>query len=118
MRLAGISASNLRRFLDQSINDSSVSSRLFTAWEVQLRQALEAQDVKYEYATLFSRLVTERSGDDTALPIGSHPEGLTMEGNFEAVRGSEQAGRVEMHEQRRDWESYVFTPSNVDPGAV
>ena len=85
---------------------------------MQLRQALEAQDVKYEYATLFSRLVTERSADDTALPMDSDPQGLTMQANLNVAGGSKQVGRAEMHEQRRDWESYVFTPSNVDEAVV
>lgn len=50
--------------------------------------------------------------------MGSDPQGLTMEGDLEATGGFEQVSRAEMHEQRKDWESYVFTPFIVDEAAL
>ena len=45
--LAGLSASNVERFLDQSRHDSSVSPSLLQEWQVTFERALNIQSRKY-----------------------------------------------------------------------
>lgn len=61
---SNISLANVRRFLDQSQHDQSVSSNLLQNWRIALEQALDIPSRKYEHALLFGRLVTEWLGTD------------------------------------------------------
>jgi hypothetical protein len=97
--LAGLSAPNIQRFIEQSEKDASVSPVYFRNVENKFRSGLRAQAIKYEYATLFSDLVTERSSEQ--------PNSVDDQ-SFEAV------GRREMQEQRKEWESLVFQPLKLD----
>lgn len=59
--------SNLDRFLAQARHDPSVSAKLLGDWEKELLRHLDTQSLKFEYATLYGRLVTEwLSGDQNA----------------------------------------------------
>jgi hypothetical protein len=50
---------NVKHFLDQADYDPSISSDLVEGWADSLVNELDKQSLKYEYATLFGRLVTE-----------------------------------------------------------
>lgn len=100
LELAGISASNLQRFLEQSENDASITSAFFSTLENQFLVALQALEVKYKYATLFSDLVTERSSQ------------VLDATEYETV------GRQEMQDQRKEWESLVFSPMPLDEAKI
>ncbi|KAJ3146830.1 hypothetical protein HDU86_008388 [Geranomyces michiganensis] len=104
LALAGISAPNVQRFLAQSQNDASIQSTAFTTVETRFRKALDALAIKYTYATLFADLVTEKSGpqDEDELD-GSPPE---------------MVGREEMHTQREEWESLVFSMDDLDEAEI
>lgn len=99
--LADLSAPNTQRFLEQSEKDASISPAYFQDIEKRFRDALRAQEIKYEYATLFSDLVTERSAENTDTQATSSDK-------------PESVGRREMHEQRQEWESLVFKPLKLD----
>ena len=108
---AHISISNVRRFLEQSKHDSSVSSSLVHDWQQTFEQALDIPSRKYEHASLFGRLVTEWLGNpnDTPLSAGSRESGDPFE----------HIGRKEMHDQRKTWESLVFDmDTKSDPAAI
>ncbi|KAJ3133081.1 hypothetical protein HDU90_006423 [Geranomyces variabilis] len=105
LALAGISAYNVQRFLEQSDHDASIPQGLFSQVELRFRKALRALEVKYEYATLFSDLVTESSAKHTAKAVMTPP---TTEGE----------GLTEMRKQRMEWESIVFTPLKREETAI
>lgn len=114
-KLAGINPANLERYLDQSGNDSSISPRLIKVWENKLKRALELQGVKFEYAALFSRLVTERSGDSSIHPMTPASD---VDMDFGAESTPDLVGRPEMHAQRKVWEAYALETRRIDVSRV
>jgi len=97
---------NIKQFIEQAHSDPSVSTKLQKDWQAQLEKALDIQSLKFEYASLYGRLVNEWlsvSEDNDASDGGS---------DFEPV------GRKEMHEQRAKWEEYVFKPCETDEAAI
>ncbi|MCJ1326110.1 hypothetical protein MMC10_002774 [Thelotrema lepadinum] len=113
LSLAGLSAANVQRHIDQSSKDISISSTYFQSVEDKFRGALDAKSIKYKYATLFSNLVTERlseNGTSTQDPI----DGLSdsESGSFERI------GQPTMLEQRKEWERLVFTPRELDESNI
>ena len=108
---AHVSISNVRRFMEQSKHDSSVSSSLVHDWQQTLEQALDIPSRKYEHASLFGRLVTEWLGNPNDVPPSA--------GSSESGDPFEHIGRKEMHEQRKTWESLVFDiNAKSDPAAI
>ncbi|ESZ95613.1 hypothetical protein SBOR_4009 [Sclerotinia borealis F-4128] len=96
---------NIRKFLDQAQHDPSVSEALLKDWQKKLEKELDIHSLKYEYASLYGRLVNEwlsASEDSIAFDDSS----------FETI------GRKEMHEQREKWEDYVFKPLITDSSAI
>lgn len=77
---------NIKQFIEQAHSDPSVSTNLQKDWQAQLEKALDIQSLKFEYASLYSRLVKE------SISV-SEDNGSSLEGSFEPV------GRKEMHEQ-------------------
>lgn len=97
---------NIRQFIEQAHSDPSVSTKLQQDWQAQLEKALDIQSLKFEYASLYGRLVNEWlsvSEDNGSSDGGS---------DFEPV------GRKEMHEQRAKWEEYVFKACETDETAI
>jgi hypothetical protein len=99
------SSENIRRFLEQARCDPSVSLKLQKEWEGKLRNEMDVQSLRFEYASLYGRLVTEWL---------SNPN---VENDSE-MSSFEEIGRKEMHEQRATWESYVFKPLETDTVAI
>ena len=127
--ITGLSTDNLRRFLDQSRNDPSVSASLLHDWEDKLKRSLDVKTRQYDHAKLFGRLVTEwlenpneasidRNATSKTTP--SHdPETMSVDSASGSESSFEQVGRAEMHEQRKEWESIVFKPqSRSDSGTI
>ena len=104
----GISIPNIRRYLEQSEHDPSVSSDLLQEWQMTLQKTLDIPSYKYEHASLFGQLVMEWLGKAPASPTSS-----------EGAEPLENIGRKEMYDQRREWESIVFAEgSKSDPVAI
>jgi len=99
-----ISLDNLGRFVQQAEHDPSVSEYLLRDYEGTLRNDLEVQSNKYEFASLYGKLVNEWTS-----------AGKAGDGERE---GFEPVGREEMHEQRATWEEYVFKPKETDGAAI
>lgn len=99
-----ISLCNLRKFLQQAQHDPSVSENLLKVWQEQLAKELDIHSLKYEYASLYGRLVNEclSASEDTE----------------KSDDGYQSVGRKEMHEQRQTWEDYVFKPLETDSTAI
>src|SRR5437899_1549702 len=54
-----LSTQNIKRFTNQSLVDPSVSDAFLRDWQRQLEHALEVEGLRYDFAALFGRLVTE-----------------------------------------------------------
>lgn len=96
-----LSAENLRSFLEQSRHDPSVSSSLLQGWQTTLEKALDVPSRKYEHASLFGRLVME-----WLTKARESPSKLT---ESEDIDEFTHIGRKEMYDQRKEWESIVFS---------
>ncbi|OCL05327.1 hypothetical protein AOQ84DRAFT_99330 [Glonium stellatum] len=114
-----ISTHNVKRFIDQSRVDPSVSQPLLKDWQAQLEHALKVESLRYDFAALFGRLVTEWIKNPNAANItsqGSDTEESSSDNGSSA--SFEEVGREEMHQQRKEWESYAFTENKMDEKAI
>ena len=114
-----ISTHNIKRFVNQFRVDPSVSQSLLKDWQAQLEHALEIEGLRYELAALFGRLVTEWIKNPNAATITS--QGTDAKDNSsdnESSASFEEVGREEMHQQRKEWESYAFTEKKTDEKAI
>lgn len=142
LKATGASVSNVRRFLDQSRHDPSVSSGLLSQWQRELERTLSVQGMKLQYADLFGRLVTEwieDSSDGTRETLSSEvtyhqqpshdsrsrqklelPQSNSRRDSSgsESTTSFEHIGRAEMYEQRKQWESYALNEHKVDRSAI
>ena len=66
-----ISLANIRRFLEQSDHDPTVSPVLLQEWQTTLEKALDIPSNKYKHASLFGRLVMEWLGEAKQSPTTS-----------------------------------------------
>ncbi|KAF2269164.1 hypothetical protein CC78DRAFT_575267 [Lojkania enalia] len=109
-----LSLKNLERFIHQAKHDPSVSNSLLQDWQCKLERELDVKSLKYEYAALFGRLVTEwiRNPNSQASMLGSTKSEYDSDSELSEVFS--QVGRKEMHEQRAEWEQYAFTERKVD----
>jgi hypothetical protein len=112
---ADLSIANLKQFIHQAEYDSSVSATLLQHWQRKLEQELNVTSNKYEYATLFGKLVTEwiRHPNPTTPAAAS---GHTSSGP--KPEGIDQIGRKEMYEQREQWEDHAFKQTQVDQSKI
>ncbi len=96
---------NIERFLDQSRHDPSVSSSLLKDWQADLEHELDIRSNKYEYASLFGRLVTEwiKHNSKAGAKAGAHSDAAS-EAASNADASFEEIGRSAMHVQRQEWE--------------
>src|SRR5271169_4829342 len=54
-----LSSWNMKHFLAQARSDPSVSETLLKEWEAKLKGQLNVQSLRFEYASLYGRLVKE-----------------------------------------------------------
>jgi hypothetical protein len=122
MERSGMSVANVKRYLAQAARDPSVSGALLDEWAGMLEHDVAIQGLKYEYAALFGRLVTEWIQNPneavqqlerlTGSASASDSDSESQSGAFEFV------ARKEMHEQRQVWESYAFTELKRDKESI
>lgn len=103
---------NQQLFLQQARKDPAFAPGLVQEIQNDLLQELELKSVQHAHAQFFSELVTEwLSSAATGAP--SQPSATsTDDSSFENI------GRKEMHEQRAQWESIVFSEAKVDQGDI
>lgn len=119
---------NVERFLQQSHHDPSIGSISLNEWEIKLSKSLDTEKVKFEYAELFGRLLTEWVGSESTKSPGKVERELQSDGDdtekidtespASSTDGFEKVGRKEMHEQRSKFESFVFTTQETDTVAI
>ncbi|KAJ4355427.1 uncharacterized protein N0V89_003443 [Didymosphaeria variabile] len=113
-----LSIANLKHFIHQAKHDPSVSATLLSDWQSKLEHELDVTSVKYEYAALFGKLVIEWIKHPN--PAGSASAGHAVSNNSdtEMSESFDTVGRKEMHEQRKEWESYAFTERKMDQDRI
>lgn len=100
-----VSVNNFKRFVQQAQHDPSVSDHFIQEYEETLRNELQVQSNKYEFASLYGRLVNEW------IAVGKSDEA-------DAASDFLPVGREESHEQRATWEEYVFKAKATDMDAI
>lgn len=109
-----ISVANLELFVRQAKNDPSVSNALLRDWQLKLEHELDVRSNQYNYNEIFGKLAAEWIKHPN--PAASVQSGRTVDSDTESeTSGSfDTIGRKEMHDQRKEWESYAFVERNVD----
>ncbi|OCT45477.1 hypothetical protein CLCR_01415 [Cladophialophora carrionii] len=103
---------NQQLFLRQAAKDPAFASDLVAQIHDDLVEHLNLKSVQHEHAQFFSELVTEWLSDPRDAETGLSGGGVAEHSSFESV------GRKEMHEQRAQWESIVFSVSNEDEATI
>ncbi|KAJ5167041.1 uncharacterized protein N7482_005822 [Penicillium canariense] len=110
---------NIRRFLFQGRYDPSISDSAVRDWITRMENDLRFLELRHEHASFYSKLITEwlsNLEDGDALPTASQTDHAVSN---KADAGFESVGRPEMHEQRAQWESLVFTAAtHVNEGSI
>ncbi|KAI4272982.1 MAG: hypothetical protein LQ337_004941 [Flavoplaca oasis] len=112
-----LSLKNIRRFLDQSQYDPSVSRPLLKQWEHELRLLLDQRSRRLDYADLYARLLTEWLVDTSAATTPP-PQASTGENGESSDEPFELVAQTKLQQLREMFESYVFTPLDVDTAAI
>jgi hypothetical protein len=108
---AEVEIKNLDRFLAQAGCDPSISAKTFKKWEDSLLRHLDAQSLKFAYASLYGELVTEwltSESSDGAADSGD----VDMKEDFETIDNAKKL------EARMEWEKMVFEPAELDVGKL
>ncbi|KAL2410880.1 hypothetical protein ABEF91_000544 [Exophiala dermatitidis] len=103
---------NQQLLLRQAAKDPALSSELVLDTQHTLLEDLEMRSIRHAHADLFSQLVTEWLSGCSNLNIESAARGELEESSSEII------GRKEMHEQRQQWESLVFSKSETGQAEI
>lgn len=96
--------SNLDRFLAQARHDPSISAKVLGDWEKNLLRHLDVQSLKFEYATLYGKLVTEWLSGDQETRIESGQDDKDDDTKMIDVGASAKS----------EWETKVFESAQVN----
>lgn len=100
-----MSLDNLNRFIQQAEHDPAVTDAFIQEYESLVRNELQVQSNRYEFASLYGKLVNEwiSAGNDQE----QDPKAASV-----------SVGRDEARVQRATWEEYVFAPKTTDKDAI
>ncbi|CAI6341043.1 unnamed protein product [Periconia digitata] len=113
-----LSTKNLEIFVRQAEHDPSVSATLLSDWQRRLEHELDISSAKYDYTALFGRLVMEWIKNPNPATSGHGERSTTSDSDSETSGSFDTIGRKEMHEQRKEWESYAFVERKVDEAKI
>ena len=115
--IGNLSLKNIRRFLDQSRYDASVTDSQLKEWEQELRLLLDQRTRKLDYADLYARLLTEWLADNSAA-VTPPPEAAGIEKGESSEEPFELVARTKLQQLGEMFESYVFTPLETDTEVI
>ncbi|KAF2183982.1 hypothetical protein K469DRAFT_689720 [Zopfia rhizophila CBS 207.26] len=101
---------NLDRFLEQARYDPSISPKVLKDWEESVFKHLAVQSLKFQYADLYGKLVTEW--------LSSEKKATSGDGDIEMAESFEEVPGAKKLEARKEWEKSVFEPAVVDVDAL
>lgn len=99
---------SIERFLEQAQHDPTISEKSLIDWEHSLLKKLDIQSLKYEYASTYGELVNDWL-------ISEH---ISKDVSSMDVDSFEVVDKAEKQEARKQWESAVFEPFEVDQAAI
>ncbi|KAI5458984.1 hypothetical protein BGZ63DRAFT_490837 [Mariannaea sp. PMI_226] len=102
---------NLDRFLDQAKYDPSISHDMLDTWQSSLLHHLDTQSRRFQYASLYGKLVTEWLSSDKN-------DESTSNDDVEMGEGFEDVGNAKKLESRIEWEKTVFEPADTNEVAL
>ena len=115
--LGGLSLSNIRNYLRQSEYDPSVSPTLLSGLEKSLRQLLDQKSERFEFADLYSQLLTEWLKSDATTASESAAVGDSPVDESEGFEFVERQ-KERLKQLSEKFESVVFTPLETDVAAI
>jgi hypothetical protein len=99
---------NLSRYLEQSRFDPSLSKETLVQFESSLRQKLEQENERFDFADLYYRLLAEWT-DINSEPIAqTEPDGQGLDGAFEHVQ------KFNLQKLKDKFSDVVFTPKETN----
>jgi hypothetical protein len=106
------SVTNIRRYLEQSGCDPSVSSTLLRQFEKNLRQKLDQESERFHFADLYYRLLTEWTDAKSEPIVASERNADDLEGSFEHVQ------KYTLQNLKEKFSNVVFTPLETDEAEI
>lgn len=99
---------NIECYLQQSAQDPSISEKILHRFEAKLRQSLDQESERFDFANLYYRLLTEwTSAESKTIAATEHKNG-DLDGSFEHVQ------RYNLQNLKDSSSSVVFTPLETD----
>lgn len=98
------------RFLEQAKFDPSISAAKLDEWERTMWRYLSMQSIKYEYADLYGRLVTEWLASEKKLD--------SQDTEMEDVDAFDEVPGGNKRESRKEWKRSVFEAAHIDEVAL
>lgn len=98
---------NFERFLEQARYDPSISVKMLGDWESSLKKKLDIQSLRYQYADLYGKLVTEWLSAEQTLTSATTGTDALEDAKTEARDTS-----------RAQWEGMVFETFETDTPAI
>ncbi|KAF2446350.1 hypothetical protein P171DRAFT_471896 [Karstenula rhodostoma CBS 690.94] len=99
---------NMSHYLEQSRHDPSVSKDILHRFETRIREKLEQESERFNFANLYYRLLTEWTSTDTRPIAASERKQEELDGSFEHVQ------RYNLQNLKDKFSSVVFTPLETD----
>lgn len=100
--------SNMSRYLEQSGCDPSVSSGILRQFEGNLRQKLEQESERFNFADLYYRLLAEWTDANSEPIVKSERKEEDLEGSFEHVQ------KYTLENLKNKFSDVVFAPLETD----
>ena len=98
--------SNMDEILEQAEYDASISQNILEGWVCKLRGVLENRTLRFDYASLYGKLVSEWLSSSKDVSVAETESMSIPKDNKEAQH------------QRNEWEEYVFKPLNTDTAGI
>ena len=98
--------SNINEILDQGEYDASISQNILEGWVGKLKGVLDNRTLRFEYASLYGKLVKEWMTSSKNV------------GAAEAENMSTSKDSKDSQQQRKEWEEYVFNALNTDTTGI
>lgn len=102
------SIQNIRRYLEQSRHDPSVSKNILHRFETKIREKLDQESERFNFANLYYRLLTEWTSTDSKPIAASERKEEELDGSFEHFQ------RYNLQNLKDKFSSVVFTPLETD----
>jgi hypothetical protein len=102
------SVQNMKRYLEQSKHDPSVSMKILHRFETKIRDKLDQESQRFDFANLYYRLLTEWTSSDSKPIAASERKEEELDGSFEHVQ------RYNLQNLKDKFSKVAFTPLETD----